>query len=279
MIKVLGQNTFLLKNNLSLYSCQAQIAAPKQLDAQSPALQLVTAENLFKIADFPCDFVFDVLQNAKVVVVGEKDTKTLKFFNIEERKLICTFNSWKKVTQLVAIEHEEPKLEGVMVADKTGEVRFLALQKAQENEVLEYKDDAQEHHAKSLFGHQQALRFMRLDHTKSKLISLDTMNRVRVSDFPEVYLQTQCLLNHDIKSKITHQALFGNFLASYSSEEQLTVANFESGINILNEFKLEKEPLGLSASGSEKTDLAILTEEELYQCIAPREEFRVKTLE
>ena len=135
--------------------------------------------------------MFDYMHEAKVVVVGEKETKAVKFFDYEGKKLFSTFQAYKRVTQLISVELKEPALNGVLIGDKTGEVTFFPLEKARESaEVATKPEGNEEFNAKTVFGHQQGVTYMALNDQKNRLVSLDTMNRVRVAAFPEAYIQT-----------------------------------------------------------------------------------------
>lgn len=102
--------------------------------------------------------MFSILDN--VLIAAETQTKDVKFYNIEdlqgstkEVKPYCIYKSWKKVTQLVPMKIAAPKIEGVLLSDRTGEVRFLSIDKTRQAEVIDSKSEDEVQTAKTIFGH------------------------------------------------------------------------------------------------------------------------------
>ena len=84
-------------------------------------------------------------------------------------------------------------LRGVMIADKVGEVHFVNMNNFREKGASVGCDDRQ---YKTLFGHQQECVGMKISMDENCLASFDTLNRIRISDFPNVFNIAYVILEH-----------------------------------------------------------------------------------
>lgn len=71
-----------------------------------------------------------------------------------------------------------------MISDKVGEIRFLNLENLKK---LSSNKEENDKVGKLLYGHQQECLGMLISDDKQSLISCDTLNRIRISDFPNVF--------------------------------------------------------------------------------------------
>jgi len=91
---------------------------------------------------------------------------------------------------------------GAFFSDKTGDIKFIALDnlvkpEEQEEEVKEEEEDLGIHgKAKQLMGHQQTVNLMRLSWEGDHLVSVDKMRNIRVSRFPNVFVIDRVISEH-----------------------------------------------------------------------------------
>lgn len=91
------------------------------------------------------------------------------------------------------MESAEALIQGAMVSDKAGEVKFINIANLAKKVETEEERDSQ---GKVMFGHQQECLGMILTEDKKTLVSCDTLNRIRISDFPNVFNIRQIILEH-----------------------------------------------------------------------------------
>ena len=85
-------------------------------------------------------------------------------------------------------------INGLLFADKTGEIKFLNtnnLSKLTKVEDVpgrnEDRAETFDYVSKLIYGHQESVTSMQLSPCKRYLVSTDTMNKVIVNNFPNVY--------------------------------------------------------------------------------------------
>ena len=100
----------------------------------------------------------------------------------------------KKVTDLLHVQLGFPGADGgLLVSDKVGEVHYINLNNLKEKGHIIKADDKYD---KILFGHQQECLGLLKSQDSSSLASFDTLNRVRVCEFPNVFSTKQIILQH-----------------------------------------------------------------------------------
>lgn len=114
---------------------------------------------------------------------------------------------------------------GLLLSDKTGEIGFINLANIDKippteevKESVEYEDQP---YYKSLYGHQEAVLGMVYNKSGSKLISWDTLNKVVVTRWPNVFNVESQMLEHT--TQITNVcSLADDRIASLSIKSDMT---------------------------------------------------------
>ena len=84
-------------------------------------------------------------------------------------------------------------IDGIFLSDKVGEAKFINFENLKK---VALTDEEKESVAKSLFGHLQEIIDVELSPDGKSLVSVDTLNRIRISDFPNVFNIKQVILQH-----------------------------------------------------------------------------------
>jgi len=110
---------------------------------------------------------------------------------------------------------------GLLLADKTGEIGFINLANLikipfseEVKESVEYEDQP---YYKSLYGHQEGVLGMVYSKSGSKLISWDTLQKVVVTDWPNVFNVESQMLEHTEQIALVC-SLSGDRVASLSGK-------------------------------------------------------------
>ena len=89
---------------------------------------------------------------------------------------------------------EDQPISGVLIADKVGEIYFLNLDNLhklpEDPESIPGKNEAGDSYdfvAKVVYGHQQTCTFLNASTCGRYTISVDTLNKVIVNNFPNMY--------------------------------------------------------------------------------------------
>jgi len=148
-----------------------------------------------------------------MVAVANESDKLVKFFDVSQLlsegsettldHLVPKhiYKNWKKVTTIHPMNFEakddkdsKRKIKGVLIADKVGEVYFLNLDNLEklpkDPETIPGKNEAPESYdyvAKLVYGHQQTCTFLNTSSCGRFLISVDTLNKVIVNNFPNMF--------------------------------------------------------------------------------------------
>ena len=90
-----------------------------------------------------------------------------------------------------------------MIGDKVGEVQYLAYDKLRAEGIKQLvvqppntEENEHEESSRVLFGQQQETLGLGLTRDGSTLIAIDTLNRIRISDFPNVFNIRHMILEH-----------------------------------------------------------------------------------
>lgn len=113
----------------------------------------------------------------------------------------------KKLTDVasVNVELREKQVEGVLVSDRVGEVKFISLDKLAEDGVKPQPDvnglqteenEREDEVPKTLFGQQQETLALGVSDDGKTLVAIDTLNRIRISEFPNVFSIRHMILQH-----------------------------------------------------------------------------------
>lgn len=81
----------------------------------------------------------------------------------------------------------------MLISDKVGEVYFVNLDKVLASKGVE---EEKEEIGKVVIGHQQECKGLLFNENNDVLVTVDTMNRIRISNFPNVFLIKQVILQH-----------------------------------------------------------------------------------
>jgi hypothetical protein len=124
------------------------------------------------------------------------EDKMVKFYDLQdfvkgEMNLKYQYKNWKKITTILDVKWGS--VEGLLIGDKVGEIYFLNVQNLEKLpldtvDVPGRNQDEAENHdfvAKVLYGHQQTVTG--LQRCREYLISVDTLNKVVVNNFPNVF--------------------------------------------------------------------------------------------
>lgn len=84
----------------------------------------------------------------------------------------------------VSFETKDHFIDGVFLSDKVGDIRFINFDNLKK---YEGKEEDYEKLGKIVVGHYQECIGMALSEKRDKFISVDTMNRIRISEFPNVF--------------------------------------------------------------------------------------------
>jgi len=95
------------------------------------------------------------------------------------------------------------QIDGVVTCDKVGEVKFIGIDRLIEEGVKQQivqsaqgEENDNDESVKVLFGHYQETLAVAVTPDGKTLIAIDTLNRVRVSDFPNVFNIRHMILQH-----------------------------------------------------------------------------------
>lgn len=169
--------------------------------------------------------------------------KALKAYSLEsvisQDQPTLKAQTWlkKKLTDVTAVKAETrtQHVEGALVSDRVGEVKFISLEKLFQDGVRAQPDlngaddDREEEVPKTLFGQQQETLALGMSPDGRTLVAIDTLNRIRISEFPNVFSIRHMILQH--KNRITDFTFFGGSkLATYSAlDNHLLVVDILTG--------------------------------------------------
>lgn len=101
------------------------------------------------------------------------------------------------------VELKEKVVEGVLASDRVGEVKFVNIARFLADGVKPQPDpNGQEDNpmddeiANTLFGQQQETVGLALTRDAKTLIAIDSLNRIRISDFPNAFNIRHMILQH-----------------------------------------------------------------------------------
>lgn len=108
------------------------------------------------------------------------------------------YKGWKKLSTIMDVKFKpegRDEIEGIVIADKVGEIYFLNLKNLdklpkfgeEEPNKKEDEDDDTQKVAKLLYGCQQSCTGIFMSLCGRYLISTDTLNKVTVNNFPNVF--------------------------------------------------------------------------------------------
>ena len=102
----------------------------------------------------------------------------------------------KKLTDVLSVEVEtaEENIDGVLISDKVGEGKFINFEKLVLGQQL--PENEKEELAKIIFGQQQEVTALLHSSDKKVLAAVDTLHRLRISEFPNVFHIKQVFLEH-----------------------------------------------------------------------------------
>jgi hypothetical protein len=152
--------------------------------------------------EFEGNVKFALMQNLNfkvknmIAIMHEAD-KLVKFYDWNDfvtgdlSAPLYQYKNWKKLVTILDIS--VPNIQGLLIGDKVGEIYFLnvnnleKLPKNVEEVPGKNQEEAQEFDfvAKVLYGHQQTVTS--LQKCREYLISLDTLNKVVVNNFPNMF--------------------------------------------------------------------------------------------
>lgn len=104
----------------------------------------------------------------------------------------------------VDVEFRDKVVEGVLASDRVGEVKFVNMARFLADGVKPQPDpNGQEDNnpmddeiASTLFGQQQETVGLALTKDAKTLIAIDSLNRIRISDFPNAFNIRHMILQH-----------------------------------------------------------------------------------
>lgn len=109
------------------------------------------------------------------------------------------------MTDVLAVKAETTSInvQGALVSDRVGEVKFISLEKLLGEGIKAMPDlngndaeDREDEIPKTLFGQQQETIALALSPNGKTLIAVDTLNRVRVSEWPNVFSIRHMIVQH-----------------------------------------------------------------------------------
>lgn len=103
----------------------------------------------------------------------------------------------------VTAETQHLTVPGVLISDRVGEVKFISIDKLLQDGPRAMPDlngndqeDREEEVPKTLFGQQQETVALGMSPDGKTLIAIDTLNRVRVSEWPNVFSIRHMIVQH-----------------------------------------------------------------------------------
>lgn len=96
-------------------------------------------------------------------------------------------------------------VDGVLTSDRVGEVKFISFDKLAEDGIKPQPDlnglqpaegGEFEEVSKTLFGQQQETLALGLSADGRTLVAIDTLNRIRISEFPNVFSIRHMIMQH-----------------------------------------------------------------------------------
>jgi WD40 repeat protein len=154
-------------------------------------------------------------------------------------------------------------IEGLLIADKTGEIGFINLNNLNKLPVLkldlaeESKDPQhlpqfeEDGVYKTLYGHQESCLGLAFTDDGSRLVSCDTLKKINVTHFPNVFNLQSVFLEH---SRPISMFVVANEKVASLSEHEGTQDLFESSQqdgHVLSKTILDKKAIGLAYIRSE----------------------------
>jgi len=133
--------------------------------------------------------------------------KLNEILDTHEFKPHCTHRAFKKINALVPCSLKDT-FTGLLLADKTGEIGFINLANYEKmpapdaHELKESVEYADQPYYKTLYGHQETCLGLRFLSSGKRLVSWDTLNKITVTGWPNVFNFDSQLLEH--KSEVTH---------------------------------------------------------------------------
>ncbi|CDW72195.1 trna-methyltransferase subunit wdr4 [Stylonychia lemnae] len=245
-------NLLLLSFNRYLYILQN-----KQDQIQQQSKAAFQKMKILKSYVWESNVFFDVIEKKNQLFIGEQ--KDVRLYNLNEflahnennqnqearildLPAVKEYKNKKRLTMMriaPSIETKDEIIEGLLMSDKVGEVRFLNIKNFIEGKKQSQveEDDL----ATTLFGHQQECSGFQFSTNSKFLASVDTLKRVRVCDFPNIFHVRQFHLYQ--KTEITDFALNDSHLFTYSALDQNLMISELAGEKIIAS---EKQPQGFS---------------------------------
>ena len=134
-------------------------------------------------------------QHKNMIAITHEQDKLVKFYNLDEFleqkddtlsiAPLYFFKNFKKVSAItdVSFSMQGHNLRGLIIGDKVGEMHFLNI----DNLDKLPKEEVESNVAKLLYGHQQSITSIQRSMCGQYLISTDTLNKVVVNQFPNVF--------------------------------------------------------------------------------------------
>eukprot|EP00347_Sterkiella_histriomuscorum_P009304 403341718 len=265
-LKHLPNNIFLLSYNRYLYVLQNKIVEQNRSEFFKMAIlkSFVWESNVY----------FDVMEKRNYLLIGEQ--KDIKIYNLQDflaqqpvnpqvaetlnMPLVAEYKSKKRITSMKVAPHIETKdkiIEGFMLTDKVGEVRFVNIDNlfTKEKKSPLDADDL----GTTLYGHLQQVSALQFSPDGKLVASVDTLQRVRVSDFPNVFHVRQFHLNH--KFEITDFALTNETLLTYSALDSHLVHSDITSDRIYYEQKGAQNSQLIESLGLNKSNQLVVLEQ------------------
>ena len=148
--------------------------------------------------------------------MNEQD-KDVHFYSlhdfIEKEELsepLYKYKNWKKLTSIQKVSQKifDKDMEGIIIGDKVGEIYFLNMANldklpkyAEVEGAATIKQENEENVVKLLYGMQQTVTGVGLSSCNRYMLSFDTLNKVVVNNFPNVFEIQTVNTNHQEEIK------------------------------------------------------------------------------
>ena len=154
---------------------------------------------------------FEVFESQDLLAMTDESQKIVSFYSLhayqaQQNALPAPMHqhrNFKKVTDLKRAEFGETT--GLLISDKTGEIGFINIKNVDKLPKIEVADEEEKKKGiefvengvyKTLYGHQETCLGMQMSDDSKYLVSCDTLKKVNVTNFPNVFNLQSVLLEH-----------------------------------------------------------------------------------